>query len=269
MKKLMKRIMNWFGNIFGYDIVILRKHNIMPNGGVRINIGAGDWGRKGWINLDYPSEHYANVQKKHPFIAYDIRGGGKMPFGDNSIEAIYCSHVIEHIENNYVSALFHEYYRVLGDGGVLRIACPDAEFLYHVSKCGMGYWEWRKKWFEEKEVSFDMVRPVDCLVSEIATPKLIRLGWMNNTEDYEKEFLAMDMENFLAFICEDIPYNVKYVESHINYWTFSKAAEYLKKAGFKYVIRSKYGASSYYEMQDKTAFDTTHPEMSLYIEAIK
>lgn len=237
-------------------------------GGVRVNIGAGDWGRKGWINLDYPSVHYAKAQKNHPFIAYDIRGD-RLPFESNSVNAFYCSHVIEHIENNYVSTLFHECYDALKDGGVLRITCPDAEFLYHISKFGKSYWEWRKEWFEEKGVDFNTVRPVDCLVSEIATPKLAKLGWMNYTENYENEFLTMDMENFLEFICKDIPYDVNHVESHINYWTFRKVEDYLKKAGFKYVIRSKYGASSYYEMQDKSAFDITHPELSLYVEAIK
>ena len=46
-------------------------------------------------------------------------------------------------------------------------------------------------------------------------------------------------------------------------------ASYLKEAGFSQVILSKHGASYCYEMQDTYAFDTTHPEMSLYVEAIK
>ena len=54
------------GNIFGYDMVIVRKQKIQFCNEVKVNIGAGDWERKGWINLDYPNENYAKVQKSTP-----------------------------------------------------------------------------------------------------------------------------------------------------------------------------------------------------------
>lgn len=269
MKKIIKNSINGIGNILGFDIMLLRKQKAQFCNEVRVNIGAGDWERSGWINLDYPNENYAKVQKKHPFIAYDIRND-KLPFEDSSIGAAYCSHVIEHIEDTYVKTLFEECYRALNSGGgVLRIACPDAEFLYNVSKIGKGFWEWRRPWFEARGLSFDTIHPVECLTREIATPKVRGAGWMECKENYEKEFLTMSMNEFLQFMCKDIPYNSKHTNDHINYWTFDKMAEYLRQAGFKKIIRSKYGASSYYEMQNRAAFDTTHPEMSLYVEAVK
>ena len=62
-----------------------------------INVGSGDWEAEGWINLDYPTIWYSNVQSKHKITPYDIRKD-KLPFEDNSVDRIYCSHVIEHIE---------------------------------------------------------------------------------------------------------------------------------------------------------------------------
>ena len=54
-----------------------------------------------------------------------------MPFEDDSVDTIYCSHVIEHIETEYVEMFFKESFRVLKLGGVLRIVCPDVEYLYN------------------------------------------------------------------------------------------------------------------------------------------
>lgn len=153
--------------------------------------------------------------------------------------------------------LFRECFRVLKEGGVLRVACPDAEYLYNVSKCGKRYWEWIRPWFEARDLEFDNIRPVDCLISEICTPKLIDFGWLDNKEDYAKAFEPMDMDQFLRFVTKDVPYNVQYVGDHINFWTFEKMVTLLRDAGFKTIIRSKCGASICYEMQN-TVFLIQH-----------
>lgn len=70
-------------------------------GDILLNIGAGSWNCEGWTNLDYPTEWYAEAQSKHPFIPYDIRND-TIPFKADSVKAVYCSHVIEHIENSHV-----------------------------------------------------------------------------------------------------------------------------------------------------------------------
>ncbi|MGN0308765.1 MAG: methyltransferase domain-containing protein [Lachnospiraceae bacterium] len=91
--------------------------------------------------MDYPSEHYSKAQNKHAFVSYDIPNDS-LPFTDNSVEMIYCSHVVEHIENNYVIKMMEECHRTIKEGGGLRLACPDTEFLYDITKCGKEYWEW-------------------------------------------------------------------------------------------------------------------------------
>jgi len=83
---------------------------------IRINIGSGDWSCEGWLNLDYTSDWYKKNQESHKIISYDIRTN-KLPFDDNCVEAIYCSHVVEHIENEYIQVMFNECYRTMTNGG--------------------------------------------------------------------------------------------------------------------------------------------------------
>lgn len=236
---------------------------------IMLNIGAGNWHCKGWINLDYPTQWYSKAQAKHSFIPYDIRSE-KIPFEANTVKAVYCSHVIEHIEDSYVQEFFSDVYRVLMPGGVFRIACPDAEFLYNVSKSENEYWHWRREWFESKMYTKnpDEVRQVDYLVRETATPSL--QGYVNATpKNYYEEFGSMGMEEFLSYITSGLEYRKDFPGDHINYWTFSKVKAGLEGAGFPVVIRSKYAGSTCKAMCVLGKFDTTYPEMSLYVEAMK
>ena len=109
-----------------------------------LNVGSGNWNCPGWKCLDYPSQWYSEAQRGCPIIPYDIRKD-VLPYENDSVDAIYCSHVVEHIEDKYIQRFFNEAYRVLKKGGALRVCCPDAEFLYNVAKSGKeDYWNWRR-----------------------------------------------------------------------------------------------------------------------------
>ena len=197
VKRVIKKCLSAVGKCIGYDLKFISKKKSTENKQeTKINIGAGNWEREGWINLDYPSEAYANAQAKHEFIPYDIRND-KLPFSDDSVDIAYCSHVVEHIEDSHVKEMFRECYRTLKTGGVLRICCPDADFLYNISKFGKGYWEWMRYWFAQRKLNFDEIRAVDCLVAEVCTPKLLNYGWLNYQNDYEAAFNKMDKKEFL------------------------------------------------------------------------
>jgi SAM-dependent methyltransferase len=62
-----------------------------------------------------------------PIRMHDLRKG--IPFPDNSVDAVYHSHVIEHIDRNAVATFLREIYRVLKPGGIQRIVAPDLEPL--------------------------------------------------------------------------------------------------------------------------------------------
>ena len=87
-----------------------------------VNIACGDVYIKNnnWVNLDIISNN-KYVTK--------INLLNKLPFLDNSVDAIYCSHFLEHIPIDKVSNFLHECFRILKKGGVLRLVLPDFESL--------------------------------------------------------------------------------------------------------------------------------------------
>jgi SAM-dependent methyltransferase len=56
---------------------------------------------------------------------WDLRKG--IPFPDDSVEAVYHSHVIEHLDRQAAPAFVGEIRRVLKPGGIHRVAVPDLE----------------------------------------------------------------------------------------------------------------------------------------------
>ena len=238
---------------------------------IMINIGSGNWSCSGWTNLDFPSDHYKEAQKRHKIIPYNIREDN-IPFDDNSVDVIYTSHVIEHIENEYIQRMFAECFRTLKKDRIIRIACPDAEFLYEISKHKTDYWVWRwrkglsslKKYYI---TTGNIPRNVDFLVREIATPKL--LYFRKNQTDYLHNFQSLDMLDFFEYLTGDLKYCGETPGDHINWWTFAKVKNMLNEAGFHSVIHSKWSASCSAEMKNMSYFDITDPIMSLYVEAIK
>jgi ubiquinone/menaquinone biosynthesis C-methylase UbiE len=90
-------------------------------------------------------------------------GIDRLPFfADNSADLIYCSHALEYFDRDDARRVLAEWWRVLGPGGVLRLAVPDLQALieiYHktvydeaslgalLQECGFSEprrWDWRK-----------------------------------------------------------------------------------------------------------------------------
>lgn len=94
---------------------------------MKINVG-GQKGRstqpKGWKMVDISGSADINID-----ISTET-----LPFDDNSIEAIYTSHTLEHILPDRVSFTFSELYRVLKKNSIIRIVVPDIDLAlnaYH------------------------------------------------------------------------------------------------------------------------------------------
>ncbi len=255
------------------DDILIEQYASINSEKLLINLGAGAWECPGWTNLDYSTQWYEKAHSNKKYIEYNIREDD-IPYDDNTVSCIYCSHVIEHIEDEHDEKMMKECFRVLKKGGVLRIACPDAEFIWKMTKTvGKEWWSWRKRWCQMYGVEWNSIRPVDLLVREIATPRMKGYGKLYGTEnaymDYENAFMSMSMEDFLKYITKELEYDEEKVGDHINYWTFEKLENTLKKAGFRTVVRSRYLGSVSANMQIKEFFDLTEPGMSLYVEAIK
>lgn len=69
-------------------------------------------------------------------VAYDAMDGDVMrhnlkkgiPFPDHSVDGVYHSHLLEHLDQSVVPTFLAEVKRVLKPGGVHRIVVPDLEF---------------------------------------------------------------------------------------------------------------------------------------------
>lgn len=71
----------------------------------------------GWVNVDLiglPTD-----------LVWDLRKG--IPFPDESIDAIFHEHVLEHVTPIAILPFLRECRRVLRTGGTLRVGVPDAE----------------------------------------------------------------------------------------------------------------------------------------------
>jgi predicted SAM-dependent methyltransferase len=83
-----------------------------------LNIGCGVIFHKDWENVD--------ILSTSPHIRqHDITKG--LPYPDNTFEACYASHVLEHIKSEDVNAFMRECLRVLKPEGFLRFVVPDFE----------------------------------------------------------------------------------------------------------------------------------------------
>jgi predicted SAM-dependent methyltransferase len=83
-----------------------------------LNVGCGSRYHADWCNIDL-------VASGKEVIEFDIRRG--LPFDDNTFDAVYHSHVLEHLTPEQGERLVRECGRVLAPGGILRIVVPDLE----------------------------------------------------------------------------------------------------------------------------------------------
>ena len=121
----------------------------MSDSPLRLNLGSGPSAIRGWINIDrspgimvsrlpgpiqkglrasglIPREQ-ASVVWPSGVRRLDVTKG--LPFDDCSVEAIYSSHMLEHLTRDAARRLLAECRRTLKPDGVLRVVLPDLRRL--------------------------------------------------------------------------------------------------------------------------------------------
>lgn len=82
-----------------------------------LNLGCGSIWFAEWTNCDFfPRRHILSVDLKKP-----------LPWPNNSFDALYNSHVLEHFTLKDAKQLLNEMHRVLKPGGICRLVVPDLE----------------------------------------------------------------------------------------------------------------------------------------------
>lgn len=83
-----------------------------------LNVGCGGHAHGNWMNLD--------IAPQSPDV-FDHNVTAPLPFPDATFDAVYHSHVLEHLSKSRAPTFLQECLRVLKPGGVLRVAVPDLE----------------------------------------------------------------------------------------------------------------------------------------------
>jgi predicted SAM-dependent methyltransferase len=73
----------------------------------------------GWVKLDI---------LKGADIIHDLNSRKPMPFPNNSIHNIYCSHTLEHLEPERIGFVLNDFYRVVKPKGRCRIVVPNTAY---------------------------------------------------------------------------------------------------------------------------------------------
>ena len=259
----------------GYKINISKfvKNKNKQTALLNLNIGAGSYEIENFLSLDIYTKHYYKNKKEFlkKRIEYNIRKD-MIPFKDSVVDNIYISHVIEHIEDKYFKNFLKESYRVLKKGGVLRIACPDAEFLYSVSKFKNEYWNWRVESLSNEkryETNWQEINQYDFLLRELSTPRMrFYKNKINSKQLDMKTIKNLEYKELSSTLRKDLVFRDYHPGDHINNWDFDRLKLYGKEFKFKNIIKSKPQGSVSSAMSTPD-FDRTQPNMSLYVEFIK
>ncbi len=247
------------------------------------NIGASFFRHEAWTNIDKESEWYELATKDNCHrISLDLLDLKAFPIESNSAKVIYTSHTMEHITNEAVQKTLSESYRVLVEGGILRIVVPDARVNFEAYKkrdCDQFNWinllnlphNMKKlgirKPFNKTNLEEIFLWTIAGSVCEAINEDCEKLSM----KEIKKAFKEMKLEDALDFFTSKCVLEIhkKRPEFHMNWFTEEKLKGMLKKAGFEVVYKSQYLQSKSPVLRNKYYFDQTLPEQSLYMEAKK
>ncbi len=85
-----------------------------------LNLGCGTRFHADWLNADIAPDAPG-------VLAVDL--AAELPFAAQSFDAVYCSHVLEHLTADAAAALLARIHGVLRPGGILRVVVPDLEAM--------------------------------------------------------------------------------------------------------------------------------------------
>ena len=239
---------------FGFRLIRTIPYLKIRQTRTNINVGCGNYEIEGFISVDYFSNHYYG-SKKFDRVKYDMRNDD-LPFENDFLDTIYCSYVIEHIETQFVIKFFKECLRCLKPGGVLRIVCPDSEYMYYQLLNHPEYFSWHPLYHSKSDAAL-------CFVEEIATPKAYLEGFGLSKSIFEYEYFDLLIE-----LRSGLTFNNELLGQHINNWDFQRICELSKKLGYSLIEKSRHQGSFCAALRGPD-IDLNNPAMSLYVDMQK
>jgi predicted SAM-dependent methyltransferase len=130
--------------------------NYMAKDGFKgVQLGCGPNRIDGWINSDMLYDRLP-FQKHNPIedlIDFPIDITQRLPFADNSLDAIYAEELIEHVDLHSARIFFKDAKRVLKPTGALRMTTPDIKKvcrMYLGEMDGFDLEDHKPYWLEEE-----------------------------------------------------------------------------------------------------------------------
>lgn len=244
------------------------------------NVGAGLFRHPAWTNIDHYSDWYkGNVTD----IDYDLESLSPIPVESGSAEVVYTSHTVEHITNAAAQNLFNEAHRMLKPGGYFRMTTPNIDLEYRAYRENdRHYFFWIERYSRQPEMAR---AKVNTPLNQASIQQIFLLHFASNVstlhsdgaaqrisdDELDRVFREMPYEAALDYCIGkvDLAIHKKYPGNHINWWNKDKAFRMLQQAGFEKIYLSGHGQSFCPVMRDTNYFDSTHPRISLYVEAIR
>ena len=86
---------------------------------MKVNLGCGNRKKEGFVNVDWDKEC-------KPDIIADLNVN--LPFKDNEVDEVYCSHIIEHVDD--IFHFMYEIWRVCKPKALVKIIAPHFQYTY-------------------------------------------------------------------------------------------------------------------------------------------
>ncbi len=231
-----------------------------------INFGSGTFFHNRWKNYDYPglTDYYKSVQGSDGEDFYSINlcdPNLSVPEKNESVDLIYCSHTLEHIDAKSSNRFLIECFRILKKNGVMRVALPNTKNDFFLLRCILSQNS------ISKEIKQNYLRKVASHIltdtQKLSMEEIIDLS--NQTKQDSEKFFnnSIKMNNDFAEFKESNP------ERHINYWDFENLITKTSKIGFSCCIPCYQGISVASPFSNLHVFDNTEPQISIYADIIK
>ncbi len=101
-----------------------------PTPKIQLNLGCGPHKKEGYIGVD--------IEDHGQEVVWDITKG--IPFPNDSVDSIFSSHFIEHLDYRDMDNLFYELIRVCKNDAVIEIVCPHSESLEAYYSSHLSLW---------------------------------------------------------------------------------------------------------------------------------
>jgi ubiquinone/menaquinone biosynthesis C-methylase UbiE len=175
-------------------------------------------------------------------ITINLRNNENIPIDNKCVKAVYSSHVIEHLNDDSVSFLFSEIYRLLEKDGVVRIVCPDIKkaFDAYYEKdlpFFLRHGEFLLKGIRDGKVHPDSLKLHNNLIRIFASYIETGAGPIVELNLFEEKISKMEKYEFTEW-CSSLLENKKLKSNelnwgHINAFDYEKIESMLISAGFE------------------------------------